>query len=47
MVCRLSLTKIKHIFEENATMLQIFEIVKKTEEMSDLFKEYSYENELP
>ena len=36
-VCKLSLTEIKHILEEDATMLKISEIVKKTEEMFDLF----------
>ena len=46
MVCKLSLTEIKHIFEEDATMLQISEIVKKTEEMFDLFNEHFYDNEL-
>lgn len=30
-MCKLSLTEIKHIFEEDATMLQISEIVKKTD----------------
>ena len=46
MVCKLSLTEIKHIFEEDAIMLQISEIVKKTEEMFDLFNEHFYDNEL-
>ena len=35
-MCKLSLTEIKHIFEEDATMLQISEIVKKTGEMFGL-----------
>ena len=30
-MCKLPLTEIKHIFEEDATMLQISEIVKKTD----------------
>ena len=46
MVCKLSLTEIKHIFKEDATMLQISEIVRKTEEMFDLFNEHFYEGEL-
>lgn len=45
-VCKLSLTEIKHIFEEDATMLQVSEIVKKTEEMFDLFNEHFYNIEL-
>ena len=46
MVCKLSLTEIKHIFKEDATMLQISEIVRKTEEMFDLLGEHFYDNEL-
>lgn len=46
MVCKLSLTEIKHIFKEDATMLQISEIVRKTEEMFDLFNEHFYEGKL-
>ena len=45
-MCKLSLTEIKHIFKEDATMLQISEIVRKTEEMFDLFNEHFYEGEL-
>jgi rubrerythrin len=45
-VCKLSLTEIKHIFKEDETMLQISEIVRKTEEMFDLFNEHFYEGEL-
>ncbi len=45
-VCKLSLTEIKYIFEEDATMLQISVIVKKTKEMFDLFNEHFYDNEL-
>jgi len=32
-VCKLSLTEIKHIFKEDAIMLQISEIVKKAREL--------------
>ena len=46
MVRKLSLTEINHIFEEDAIMLQISEIVKKTEEMLDLFQRAFYGNEL-
>ena len=46
MICKLSLTEIKHFFEEDAIMLQISEIVKKTEEMFDLLGEHFYGNEL-
>ena len=45
-MCKLSLTEIKHIFKGDATMLQISEIVRKTEEMFDLFNEHFYEGEL-
>lgn len=45
-VCKLSLTEIKHIFKEDAIMLQISEIIRKTEEMFDLFNEYFYKGEL-
>lgn len=46
---KLSLTEIKHIFEEDTedtTMLQISEIVKKTKEMFNLFNDHFYDNEL-
>lgn len=39
-------TELKDNFEEDAAMLQISEIVKKTEEMFDLFNEHFYSNEL-
>ncbi len=36
-ICKLCHTELKDNFEEHAAMLQISEIVKKTEEMFDLF----------
>lgn len=42
-MCR---TELKGNFEEDAAMLQISEIVKKTEEMFDLFNKHFYHGEL-
>lgn len=37
-IYKLSLTKLKHNFKKDMLMFNISEIVKKTEEMFDLFK---------
>ena len=43
-ICKLCHTELKDNFKEGTAMLQISEIVKKTEEMFDLFDEHFYNN---
>ena len=45
-IYKLSLTKLKHNFKKDMLMFNISEIVKKTEEMFDLFNKYFYQGEL-
>ena len=44
-ICKLCHTELKDYFREDTAMFQISEIVKKTEEMFDLFSEHFYSNE--
>ena len=45
-ICKLCHTELKDNFKEDTAMLQISEIVMKTEEMSNLFNEHFYNKEL-
>ncbi len=45
-ICKLCHTELKDNFEEDAAMLQISEIVKKTEEMFNLFNVHFYHGAL-
>lgn len=42
----MNVTELKDNFKEDTAMLQISEIVKKTEEIFDLFNEHFYNNKL-
>jgi len=46
-MCKLCRTELKDNFKKDTAMLQISEIVKKTEEMFDLFNEQFYYGKLP
>ena len=45
-ICKLCHTELKDNFKEDTAMLQISEIIKKTEEMFDLFNKHFYNKEL-
>lgn len=45
-MCKLRHTELKDNFKEDAAILQISEIVKKTVKMFDLFNEHFYHGEL-